>query len=477
MSEFYLPLGQLADFAPPNHLAVSEIGKPLVLRAGEFKAKWQTLLFSEHPDKVRKSSDWDEDGSPSVSPTRSAANKSIPLQRELSPILEEINFAVDVVVADESGRIHGKPKSARSVVEIERLLNELLGGNCARTFKVRTGAAVYESGVGLTHFEDHKFTTLPFTPAEIELYVYGIGGRYSESDSPPEYLLNAAQAVRNRFNLSDEELYQLERGLTLEELKSTNMACRWPYAIMQSKIEMVDGIRRSDPRYPQALGTLFWSLLGAPLSSKILVNQTIRSTAVGGKRDTGGSLYNDLQGEWMQIMRSGDKLFETSSVRDDDAQEISNLARYNFMHAPTYRHLSPETRKLYIQANSPEGVLEASRHQRNVGSLVIRDAALGKVVGWRVVRQSENDPAVVEGKRMHVHPDYHGNGLGSKLLAVSEDLARDAGAVTMIINASGTSAEFFERQGYALVGRVENGDGVFSGNQLKPDKVRLIKYL
>lgn len=156
--------------------------------------------------------------------------------------------------------------------------------------------------------------------------------------------------------------------------------------------------------------------------------------------------------------------YEASFVRAEDAVEISAIVQQNFDEAPSYANLTPEARAKYKAANTPEGIIETSQDQTNVASLVVRNQE-GHVVGYRVVRQGKlrdewkGRPVgtpVAEGKRMHIARGYDGRGLGTALLRLSEQIAREKGYQVMVVNASGDSYHFFMHAGYEVIAHEEN---------------------
>lgn len=160
------------------------------------------------------------------------------------------------------------------------------------------------------------------------------------------------------------------------------------------------------------------------------------------------------------------EIFEARFIEPEDAHEISEIVQQNFDEAPSYLNLTPEARKKYKEANTPEGILETSSDERNIASLVVRDKD-GRVVGYRVIREgtlrqewkgAEAGTPVAEGKRMHIARGYDGQGLGTALLRLSEQIARDRGYGIMVVNASGDSYHFFMRAGYEVIAHEDNPD-------------------
>jgi len=160
------------------------------------------------------------------------------------------------------------------------------------------------------------------------------------------------------------------------------------------------------------------------------------------------------------------EVFEARFIEPEDAPEISQIVQQNFDEAPSYLNLTAAARQKYKEANTPEGILETSSDDRNIASLVVRDKD-GKVVGYRVIREgtlrqewkgaAEGTP-VAEGKRMHIARGYDGQGLGTALLRLSEQIALERGYGIMVVNASGDSYHFFMRAGYEVIAHEDNPD-------------------
>lgn len=179
------------------------------------------------------------------------------------------------------------------------------------------------------------------------------------------------------------------------------------------------------------------------------------------------SLLTDLAALPPGVIEIQDKygvIYEASFVETSDVAEISAIVQRNFDEAPSYLNLTTEAREKYKAANTPEGILETSSDPDNVASLVVRDKD-GQVVGYRVVRKGilRNDwqgfsagSEVAEGKRMHIARGFDGRGLGTALLRLSEEIARDKGYEVMVVNASGDSYHFFIRAGYEVIAHEDN---------------------
>lgn len=144
-------------------------------------------------------------------------------------------------------------------------------------------------------------------------------------------------------------------------------------------------------------------------------------------------------------------------VRDiapGDCPAVSAMVIDNFRHAGNFDRLDDAARRAYVQANSIEGVREASAHPDNIACLVAVDVDSGSIVGYRLVRRGVHrldGRAVAEGKRLHVARSFTGQGLGAALVDVSAQIARRCGYSRMTAQASGNSRQFFEKLGFHCV--------------------------
>lgn len=141
-------------------------------------------------------------------------------------------------------------------------------------------------------------------------------------------------------------------------------------------------------------------------------------------------------------------------IAPGDFAGVSELARDNFKRADNFAQLDDAARQAYMQANSIEGVREASVHPDNIACMVAVDADSGRIVGYRLVRRGVHrldGQAVAEGKRLHVARSLVGNGLGAALVDMSAQIARRCGYARMTAQASGNSRHFFERLGFRCV--------------------------
>jgi predicted N-acetyltransferase YhbS len=141
-------------------------------------------------------------------------------------------------------------------------------------------------------------------------------------------------------------------------------------------------------------------------------------------------------------------------IAPGDCCGVSELAVDNFTHAGNFAQLDEAARQAYMQANSIDGVRDASEHRDNIACLVAVEADSGRIVGYRLIRRGLHrldGQAVAEGKRLHVARSLVGNGLGAALVGISAQIARRCGYARMTAQASGNSRHFFERLGFRCV--------------------------
>lgn len=142
------------------------------------------------------------------------------------------------------------------------------------------------------------------------------------------------------------------------------------------------------------------------------------------------------------------------AIEPADYAAVSAMVVENFRHSGNFAGLDDAARAAYMQANSVEGVREASEHPDNIVCLLAADAATGVIVGYRLVRRGRHrldGTPVAEGKRLHVARSLVGNGLGAALVEISARIARECGYTRLTAQASGNSRRFFERRGFHCV--------------------------
>lgn len=90
---------------------------------------------------------------------------------------------------------------------------------------------------------------------------------------------------------------------------------------------------------------------------------------------------------------------------------------------------------------------ELAQEQDSVHLACFRGAEL---VGCLVLRPQGG--GVVQMRQVAVAPDHQGQGIGSVLVARSEQVARDQGFRRMVLHARETAVRFYERLGYRKLG-------------------------
>lgn len=388
------------------------LSQPVVLRTNFWKAQWQQKLFTDLTESIEVvPSDWVEEdhGNHLVFPAAIAANKALNQNIQLE---QGLNFSSDTAVSDGNRPIN-KPSPDSSFDEIRAGLMDLIGGQdrAIRRFFVSTGIALFSgvgpAGYGLNTTERHSFDFENLTVAEIDRYL---------------------------------------ATLSLEELRQTNGAIRWPHDLIQPQIKSVDGIDRNQPDFDRQLTILFLALIGAPIEARNLLLSFGQA-----KKNEGHSFYNGgVEGNWSYVMKlkSGESAV-AKSVSPADCEAISLMMFDNFTNSASYSDLSPEARALYIAANTPSEVWQTVKHRDNVHSMVVRDA-ISQVVGYQVVRQKLDEQGAPFGnlRRLHVARPQQNSGLGRQMITLAEEFTAAVGGLYLQVPASGGSARFFERIGY-----------------------------
>lgn len=283
----------------------------------------------------------------------------------------------------------------------------------------------------------------------------------------------------DKFTLDEVSEYVL--SLSRAQLERAPAGILWPHPLIISRIREIDGVGREDAAFEQKMISLLGALLNIPDSIDLLVRY-LDKTPLLKPMTADGNLHKYLVssseksplghgevmvGNWTEIIPlPNGELLEMSSVAPDDYEPISALAENNFRHAPNYSYLQEadkgEELQKFITANSPANIEELCQTSPQLCNLVVK--INDEVVGYRVVRKktAEDATVIADGRRMHVALGKDGAGIGSILLARSEQIARQQGCEIMEIHATGSSHEWFLRKGYRLRDQVENKRGVFS---------------
>ncbi|HWJ80626.1 MAG TPA: helix-turn-helix domain-containing GNAT family N-acetyltransferase [Nocardioides sp.] len=94
------------------------------------------------------------------------------------------------------------------------------------------------------------------------------------------------------------------------------------------------------------------------------------------------------------------------------------------------------------------------------GSTYVVATSDGEPVAYGGIRPAF-DATTAEIKRMWVHPDWRGAGLGSRMLRHLEDLAREHGSTRVVLDTNGVLTEaiaMYERAGYEQIDRYPGSD-------------------
>ena len=114
-------------------------------------------------------------------------------------------------------------------------------------------------------------------------------------------------------------------------------------------------------------------------------------------------------------------------------------------------------------------VLRAPWHQLRGSEQDDREADSSHLAVWNdsgapvaVGRVHLNSPTEAQVRYMAVAPGSEGLGLGRRILAGLETVARELGAVVVILNAREGARRFYERHGYTVVGPAETMFGTIA---------------
>jgi DNA-binding MarR family transcriptional regulator len=113
-----------------------------------------------------------------------------------------------------------------------------------------------------------------------------------------------------------------------------------------------------------------------------------------------------------------------------------------------------------IDARFPTGYRTAGPVGEEPGSTYVLATSDGEPVAYGGIRPTDQE-SVAEIKRMWVHPDWRGAGLGSRMLRHLEGLARDRGCTRVVLDTNRVLAEaiaMYERAGYDAIPRYAGSD-------------------
>lgn len=427
--------------------------KKIVLRTGTRKAEFFQQRLQKFKDEAgetipteTRESVWDEDahaGAYMMPGMRATLKSAVELKDapEISAPGElHISGDVETMIGDV---LLSKPDKQKKTEEIAMdIANMLAHGET--TFNVRSSIAglMKDANRGASLTEQHQFKVDDFDLGDIRDYVDSV---------------------------------------TRQQLERAPGGILWPHPIIISKINEVDGVKRGEEGFDQRLISLFNALLNIPDGIDVLV-RFMDTLDLRKPLMPDGNLHKFLVsssekpligrdetviGNWTEIVPlSNGELLELGSIGEDDYMNVSRVAENNFRHAPNYNYLQTDDKKeeleKFVEANSPANVETLCNTPIQLCNLVAK--INDEVVGYRVVRKKidEDDGVVIaDGRRMHVALGKDGMGLGTFLLRRSEQIARQQGCEVMEIHATGTSHEWFLKQGYRMRSQVANERGVF----------------
>lgn len=155
-----------------------------------------------------------------------------------------------------------------------------------------------------------------------------------------------------------------------------------------------------------------------------------------------------------EFLRDGTPVtVETMNIADVAA--VMQLMYKNFEESPSYVDENHEVVEAYKRANSQHEIALARMNETDTTSIVVRDEG-GDLLGYAMVkngRYTETGAPIFSIKRLHTHLDWQkGQGVGSVLVRQVEEFAKKRypnREVVLEVGASGTSASFYEKRGFA----------------------------
>lgn len=124
--------------------------------------------------------------------------------------------------------------------------------------------------------------------------------------------------------------------------------------------------------------------------------------------------------------------------KKEDARKVSNLIR-KCLSEVNSKNYSKKVIEFMCNHFTPTKLIQNSK-ERNVFVAVENKKILGTA--------SLTDDVILT---VFVNPNFHGKGIGSKLMDTVEDLAKKNGYKTVKLPSSLTSFEFYKRRGYKKV--------------------------
>ncbi|WP_183093251.1 GNAT family N-acetyltransferase [Nocardioides stalactiti] len=114
-----------------------------------------------------------------------------------------------------------------------------------------------------------------------------------------------------------------------------------------------------------------------------------------------------------------------------------------------------------IDARFAHGYTKSGPVAAEPGSTYVLATIDGEPVAYGGLRPTSLDATTTELKRMWVHPDWRGAGLGSRMLRHLEALAAELGARRLVLDTNEALAEaitMYDRAGYRRIDRYEGSD-------------------
>ncbi|PIS08768.1 hypothetical protein COT75_04775 [Candidatus Beckwithbacteria bacterium CG10_big_fil_rev_8_21_14_0_10_34_10] len=472
----------------------------IVFRTSNWKGEWLGNLF---PDldipKVVFPPEWQEDNHKGyLPPGKRAALKAVDNKNDLRQAVDSLRPSQGVVVglstdidliSNKGIELRKSPPDA-SYADIEAIMNRELGGEDFTTFKARAAIGFFgkdnrnvdDIGFGLSLVAELSFSVAQLSPQEIEFYIHGLKGR---DNNCPGYLKEIFDSIDQAFILDESEKQRIKEGFPLKRLKMTNLSCFWPHPLLQAKIKAIDGVSKEGNRqvFERNLRQLYLTLLGAPVEAREGLEQYLFFR--NNQTSSESSLYTDLPGRWGQMIKLKDGSFVTAQrIVPGNYESVSQMVCDNFSRSDNFRDLrnnNSQAVKAYKRANSSDGVKDTCNHEKNILCLVCQNK-LGEPVGYRVIREErhphpENDSLVAHGKRLHVAREVKGLGLGRQLMRISEEMAKELGYQTMVVQPSGSSKGYFENLGFSRVFSHSQKNGVLANQGISVEMVLMEKSL
>jgi len=136
-------------------------------------------------------------------------------------------------------------------------------------------------------------------------------------------------------------------------------------------------------------------------------------------------------------------LCDIRPFRECDGEPVSSLIRRNLLEVNTRDYPLEDMQRL-CDVFSPERVTEFSRQRE----MFVAEAE-GQIVGTAgLARDSRTSEVWYIALTVFVLPEFHGRGVGSRLMDAVESAARAKGATALRLPASLTGVEFYRRRGY-----------------------------